>query len=278
VRLKIYKRYLNAIKESAPLPLFVFKDWCSKQLDIDNELFSKIFNVTNSISTKHYLVSIKDTSLYEQYFSRFEYSSNDEKVEATLHGDSKKGKIDGGVLNFKHHYFDQHGISICFRNTKTGFNPSSTSLLLIENLNNFLSPNNVFVGIDEEKLKSNVIWSKGQEITSKQYVNFLNKYDQIICFFDFDLGGFEAFKRLKLTLRSDIKLTFYHPVHLAKYLNFFGKNVTDKQYLALRKYNNITELNDIINEIVSLKVNGRRSIRFLEQEALQIALESEINE
>ncbi|MEZ7188533.1 DUF2220 family protein [Pseudoalteromonas sp. DY56-GL22] len=276
--MKIYKRYLNAIKESAPLPLFVFKDWCSKQLDIDNELFSKIFNVTNSISTKHYLVSIKDTSLYEQYFSRFEYSSNDEKVEATLHGDSKKGKIDGGVLNFKHHYFDQHGISICFRNTKTGFNPSSTSLLLIENLNNFLSPNNVFVGIDEDKLTSNVIWSKGQEITSKQYVNFLNKYDQIICFFDFDLGGFEAFKRLKLTLRSDIKLTFYHPVNLAKYLNFFGKNVTDKQYLALRKYNNITELNDIINEIVSLKVNGRRSIRFLEQEALQIALESEINE
>lgn len=276
--MKIYKRYLNAIKESAPLPLLDFKDWCLKQLNIDNELFSKIFNVTNSSSTKHYLVSIKDACLYEQYFSRFEYSSDDEKVEATLHGDSKKGKIDGGVLNFKHHYFDQHGVSICFRNTKTDFNPSSSSLLLIENLNNFLSPNDVCVGVDENNLASNVIWSKGQEITSKQYVNFLNKYEQITCFFDFDLGGFEAFKRLKLLLRSDIKLTFYHPEHLTKYLSLFGNKVTDKQYLALRKYNNITELNNIINELISLKINGRRSIRFLEQEALQIALENENNE
>lgn len=260
------------------MPLFAFKDWCLKQLNIDNDLFSKIFDVASSNSVKHYLVSIKDASLYEQYFSRFEYSSEDEKVEATLHGDSKKGKIDGGVLNFKHHYFDQHGVSICFRNTKTDFPPSSSNLLLIENLNNFLSPNDVFVGVDENNLTSNVIWSKGQEITSKQYADFLNKYDQITCFFDFDLGGFEAFKRLKLSLRSDIKLIFFHPEYLTKYLSLFGKKVTDKQYLALRKYGNIIELKDIINELVSLKINGRRSIRFLEQEALQIALENENNE
>ncbi len=276
--MKMYQTHLNAIEQSQSIPLFAFKDWCTKQLSISEELFSRIFKIDNAKTSNHshFLVSIKDQSLFNEYFSRFKFSSTDNKVGATLHGNSKKGKIDGGVLNFKHHFFDKHGVSVCFSDCSTDFEPSSKHLLLIENLNNFLNPNDVLVGISEKYLDSNVVWSKGTEISSKQYTVFLNKYESITCFLDFDLGGFGVFKSLKGSLASKSSLRFYHPENLTSYLTLFGKQMTDKQLLSLRKYQSIPELSDIVQELLSLKIDGRRSYRFLEQEALQISLENKI--
>jgi hypothetical protein len=274
--IKIYQRYLSAVEQSGSVPLTAFKIWCEKQLSVTDELFSRIFIVHEAVQDlpKHFTVSIRDKSLYDQFFSRFSYHSLDNKVNAALHGDSKKAKTDGGILNFKHQFFDQQGVSVCFYQGNTDFKPTSTNLLLIENQNNFLNPNGVFVGITEDYLDCNVIWSRGNDITSSQYKSFLDQYKSVTCFLDYDLGGFGAFKKLRKSLESSVKLTFYHPKALSHYLTLFGNSISDKQLLSLRKYLDEPELEKIVRELLSLTIDGRRAYRFLEQEALQISLEN----
>jgi hypothetical protein len=273
---KTYQGYLRAVENSGSVPLTAFKIWCEKQLSVTEELFSRIFSVHEAVPdlTKHFTVSIRDKSLYNQYFSRFSYHSPDNKVNAALHGDSKKAKTDGGILNFKHQFFDKHGVSVCFHRGNTDFKPTSNKLLLIENQNNFLNPNGVFVGIPEDYLDCNVIWSRGNDITSSQYKSFLNQYQSVTCFLDYDLGGFGAFKKLRKSLEPTLQLSFYHPENLSCYLALFGNSINDKQLLSLRKYLNEPELEKIVRELLSLTIDGRRTYRFLEQEALQISLEN----
>ena len=267
------KNYIKNIKDCKPINYQAFLTACQKA-HIGNELFREIFSVSREgkLRKNHYMITVKDNSLFEQYFARYSHVSSDLKVTAALHGNSKTKKINGGILNFKHHLSEPHGISICFCGQSTTFKPTTEDLLIVENLNNFLNPTGTVTGVPIEFNQMNVIWGSGTDITSEQYLSFLKQYKTIYCFLDYDLGGFKAFKGLNVSLPQSKVIFYQHPM-LKEYLEMFGNTISEEQYLELIRFENSPGLEDVISLILSLKSINKPPV-FLEQETLQYHLEN----
>lgn len=268
------KIYIEKINSEIAFNYMPFQDACNKN-GISTNLFRNIFSVTRDGKLKKgtYNVNIKDYELFEKYFSRYQHESSDLKVTAALHGNSKTQKTNGALLNFKHSLSDSHGISICFLNNQTTFLPSSHNLLIVENLNNFINPEGTITGLPSEFNSLNTVWGSGIEIASEQYVSFLSRYENIYCFFDYDLGGFKTFSSLNSKLPKT-NIAFYTSPKLAEYLKMFGNPISEKQYLELLKYRNSPGLEKVVNLILSIKADNNSPL-FLEQESLQYQLENQ---
>lgn len=268
------KPYIEKIKARVPINYTAFQDACNK-VGISTNLFRDIFSVTRDGKLKkgQYDVKVKDSELFDKYFARYLHESGDLKVTAALHGNSKTKKTNGAVLNFKHCLTDHHGISICFLNNETTFISSSKSLLIVENLNNFINPNGTITGLPSEFNNFNTIWGSGIDIASEQYTNFLSSYENIYCFFDYDLGGFKTYTSLYSKL-SNTNISFYLSPKLTEYLELFGNPISEKQYLELLKYRNNSGLEKVIEIILSVKTSSNSPL-FLEQETLQYYLENQ---
>lgn len=260
-KLENMKKYIAKILEGKSINYNAFIKSAQK-LSISVDEIREVFHILHD-KKSNYFFEINNQERYEVLFSRFLDENDDQKITAALHGNSKLSKIAYGMLNFKFNYNDTNGVLIMFSEQCFDFEINKKKLVIIENLNNFADIQSNFSDLDLEQF--NFIWGKGNEIASVQYVQFLAQYDEIICFFDYDLGGLKAFKSLHNHLGNKVK--FYIPTNFDSYINRYGKPINQEQYFKLiHDYNDVEPLTEIIAILVVKK-------KFLEQETIQHNME-----
>ena len=229
------KKYLDRICSGEHINMHSFVKAC-KSNKIDLQKIQSVFDLHPCLcgAKGMYFLKQKNEILFEQYFSRFCLEHNDLKVEAALRGNSKRGKINGGALHLLEHYQHTSGISLIFRNgdceVPIAIKPN---LLIVENLNLLLSltPEDVY---PLELDKYNIIWGHGNEVTNSQFTSFLNQYQRIDCFFDYDLAGVKMFQNLERATTCSVH--FYQHPRLGELLEEFGISLKEKDYLTLFRY------------------------------------------
>jgi 5S rRNA maturation endonuclease (ribonuclease M5) len=253
-------KYLKKIKNFEELSFSGFKNTCLKH-NISNETISNVFSAKGNGNNK-YVLSIKNQELFNDTFLKFEYESENVKVESALRGNSKLSKSPYSILNFKGNYDDINGISIIFKKKVFTLNfELKKKLIIIENVNTYCDIISFFKNSNINLNEYNFIFGSGNSITNNHFVDFLNEYDSIFCLFDIDLGGLKFFKTLSKNINS--KLCFYFDEDNEKKLIKYGNKITNKQYLTLIDlYSNIPELEKVINSI-------KKNKKFVEQEVFQ---------
>lgn len=256
------EKYLNKIKNKEHLSYEIFLKKCAKH-NIKDPLLRKIFHIRACLCNKknQYMLVIKDQELFESTFSRFLLSDKDVKVAAALNGDSKKAKSEKAILIWKENYDSVNSIGVEFKKENyTLNNKKKDTLVIIENLNNFLNIESNFESSFELE-KCNFVWGSGNGITNNYFNDFINEYKNVICFFDIDLGGLKFYKSLLNQLNVSPK--FYLTERMKKQIINYGKTITQNDYKKMmEQYSNIEELRDVIGFIQEHK-------KFAEQEIFQ---------
>lgn len=255
------KQYLHNIRDKKHINVRSFYHACEKR-GINIEMVRKIFEIRQCAcgARNKYFLTVLDEDLYRQHFSRFFVIDDDHKVNAALHGSSKRGNVNAGILNYFVNYKTTIGQSLIFVDGICLQPPThGGSVLLVENINTAikLSPA-VVPDLNLDELP--IIYSKGNEIASDQFRGFLGEFDNVICFFDYDVGGLKTFKSLHDYLGN--KATFYTHPNLDYLLKEFGKKLTEKQFISLQEL--------AVNKETSVVVAALRDKRkWLEQEIFQ---------
>lgn len=256
------ENYLNKIKNREHVSYQSFLNKCSKY-NIKDAHLRQVFYVKSCLCNRknQYMLTIKDQKLFDTTFSRFFSIGNDIKVTAALRGNSKSAKSEKAILIWKEHFNSINSIGIEFNKKEyiLDINKKNT-LVIIENLNNFLNiETNFESSFDLDKC--NFVWGSGNGITNNYFQDFINEYDNVICFFDIDLGGLKFYKSLLTQLNK--KPTFYFTEKIKKQIISYGKTITHKDYEKLMKlYANIEELKEVVDFIQKHK-------KFAEQEIFQ---------
>jgi hypothetical protein len=255
------KRYLKDINDSKHINVRSFFNACDK-VKIGTNVVRQIFSIKQCDcgSRNKYMLVIVDDVLYEHYFSKFFIKDDDSKVSAALKGSSKRGSVNGGILNYFERYDDLSGQSLIFKEGQCLRSPKHQGrVIIIENINTVikLSPN-VLPDIDLKNVP--IIYGKGTEISSSQYQEFLSEFDDVICFFDYDIGGLKMFRTLYGYLGSKARL-YAHP-SLEDAIMRFGVSLSDKQFLDLGHYY-VDESSEFIIKLLM------KHKKWLEQEVFQ---------
>lgn len=255
-------KYIKNIKEKKPINYGVFKKICL-QFNIGDIILREIFTI-NFIKEDRYNIIIKNDELFNSTFKRFLAKNENIKTQAALQGNSKTEKSPFSLLTIKNNYSDKNGFFIHFEKEEfeiPAYLCKTEKLLIIENINTFCDTKLLFLG-DIFKEKVNIILGEGLKITNKNYSKFLNTYNEIICAFDFDFGGFKTFKILKNNLNQNIKFSFFINEYMKDKIIGFGNQISNEKIFELNDYKNIEELKDIILFIQETK-------KFAEQEIFQ---------
>lgn len=258
------KQYLLNISngKSVNYNAFVKK---AQSFKITEDIIRDAFKIKKDISRKgnFYFLSVKNDSIYEHVFSKFDLSNKNKKVELSLHGNSKKAKSSFSFLLIKHNHTDIVPDAIVFNEQSYSFsfkNKLKRKLIIIENEDNFgnviASFNNEQINLDEY----NFILGFGNYISDKNFTNFLESYDLIKCFFDIDLGGLKTFSSLDSKLNTEIE--FFYSDKMSRYLKLYGNKITDQSYIEVSKYKSNNKLVHVVSDIL----NNRK---FAEQEIFQ---------
>lgn len=164
------------------------------------------------------------------------------RVEATTHGNSHKVTTSTSFLLAYHEKSSSiHPETVIIN--KTGahclFKPK-TQVLIVENAELFFATSQLFrqinriFGLQLSLENTDLLYGSGNQVSHKLNKAFLNEYQSIVCFFDYDLGGLKIFSALKNMLGN--KVSFLEPTS-ENIKPLFVKNPTsEKQYLdALAK-------------------------------------------
>jgi hypothetical protein len=252
---------VKKIIEGKPVPIRDFTKLCS-EVGIGRDVIGKTFYIrpSNCKSPKLFTLSIKDMRQFNAIFLRFTYKDNNSKVNAALSGNSKRGKVNAGILNYFDNCSSKQGRTLLFEDSKCLTPPpKKDSIIIVENLSTFLNlSSEIMPAMDMEDTP--VIYGKGGEIRSNQFNSFLAGYKKIICFFDYDLGGIDIYNVLHGKFGS--KVIFYKHPELKRIIPIFGNALTETQIDKLASIAQTQESSPII----TLMLNNKK---WLEQEVLQ---------
>lgn len=254
-------RYLDTILNNKHINVSAFFKACEKK-GISRNTVREVFNIKlcDCGARNKYFLTIRDKDLYASHFSRFHDHDDDAKVKASLHGSSKTAKSACGALVYREHYQDPVGTSLLFQDNTCLQMPSKTDrLLIVENANNFvkLSPDSV-PNIDLDVTP--IIWGRGTDITGIQYLDLLQQYKSIVCFFDYDLGGLRTYASLYQHLGA--RLSFYIHPQLERSLESYGTSLTQSQYISIQNVWVDESSKQVADTLLTHK-------KWLEQEVLQ---------
>ena len=258
------EKYLKNISSGKEINYKNFKKICSAS-GIDNSTIKDIFSAVG-MSNNKYVLTVKNHELYDLTFSKFYVENNNTKVQSALRGDSKKNKSPYSILTIKERYNALFGISLFFKDnicTQIPFK-LKRKLMIVENANVFCDIQSCFTNSEINLNEYNFVFGSGNSVTDKSFYDFFDSYDEVVCLFDIDLGGFKFYKTLSLNLKT--KLTFYFDKENERKLMKFGNPISDDTYL---KMNNIYKDIQGLNKIISI-VNKHK--KFAEQEIFQHSL------
>ena len=84
-------------------------------------------------------------------------------------------------------------------------------------------------GLNFSLENTDLLYGSGNQVTNQLNQEFLNRYEAILCFFDYDLGGLKIFKALKNMLGKKAKFLEPNPENLRNY--FIKKPENESQYI-----------------------------------------------
>ena len=254
-------KHVKKIIEGEPIPIRNFTKLCS-EIGIGRDVIGKTFYIRpyNCENPKLFTLSIKDMRKFNETFLRFTYKDNNSKVSAALSGNSKRGKVNAGILNYFDNCSSKQGRTLLFEDNKCLTPPpKKDSIIIVENLSTFINLSIEIMPTLDMK-DTPIIYGKGGEIRSNQFNSFLAGYKNIICFFDYDLGGIDIYNVLYGKFGS--KVIFYKHPELKKIIPIFGNALTDNQIDKLGAVTRTKESSPIITLMLKHK-------KWLEQEVLQ---------
>lgn len=251
------KKYINDILNNKAINYLLFLNKYKTYSSIPIE---DVFNISKK--DKKFYLTIKNQILFNQLFKNLLSINDDIKVQAALRGNSKNEKSSYSILNVKENFFDKNGVSINFYNSNYDFNTNKKKCIIIENLNNFCNIQSNFINENIDLNDFLFIWGAGNGITNTNFYHFINSFEEVICYFDIDAGGFKFYKTLRNNLTT--KLVFMYTEYMNKLLIQYGKNISISECNNLLKlYGKTPGLQNVLNYVIKNK-------KYAEQEIFQI--------
>lgn len=189
------------------------------------------------------------------------------RIDATLLGDSHKVNTSVSYLLAYHQSsIDVHPDTIISSNDEAHlkFQPKKR-LVIVENAELFFAREMLFSQMNKAFSLSlsfdntDLVFGAGNQISNKHNYTFINQYDSILCFFDYDFGGLKIYKAMLNMVGSKVKFLEPSSDNLDEF--FIKKPKTHEQYTkALEAAKNLG-----LSKLHSL-FESKKS--FMEQEAL----------
>jgi hypothetical protein len=259
----LVRNYLNSINKNSSLNYNAFIKKCSSY-SISENTVKECFVIKKDSSKKgnFYYLTIKDNSSFSRIFDKFNIEKENKKVQLSLHGNSKKAKSDNSFLLVKLNAHDIVPWSVVVDKTSfySNTNDFKKKLIVIENEDNFWNIIDSFKNEDLNLDEFNFILGFGNYISDNKFTVFFDLYDEILCYLDIDIGGLKTFSSLDKNITKNI--SFYFSEHMNKYLNEFGKTITENDYIEVSKYTSNPKLLKVTSAILKSK-------KFAEQEIFQ---------
>jgi len=221
--MSVLKKYLNQIRAGKAVNYNKFlKALPSQYQHRKHELFS-----TELIAPNAWLVTILDDQAHSELSSLAEKSTS--RLHAADQGNSHRTSTTVSYLLTYHElsqdkrpdivYLDEH-------QTVQGFD-SKKQLLLIENEENFFqyvlmySAVSLAIGEPVSLKNTDIALGSGMKVCTELNVQWYDRYDRVLCAFDYDLAGLQMFSSLKDRLQG--KAIFVQPTDYSGWLSSFKK-------------------------------------------------------
>lgn len=254
-------KYLQSIEQSKAINYSKFLSLLPEKLREEVEDKATIdFRSKGSV-----IVEISCEQLLEELHSLAIAPSS--RVDATLLGDSHKVNTSTSYLLAYHQSsVDVHPDTIIGSNDTAHlkFKPKKR-LIIVENAELFFARETLFAQMNKAFSLSlsfentDLVFGAGNQISNKHNYTFINQYDSILCFFDYDFGGLKIYKAMRNMVGSKAKFLEPSSDNLNEF--FIKKPKTQEQYVkALEAANNLG-----LRKLHSL-FESKKS--FMEQEAL----------
>jgi len=191
------------------------------------------------------------------------------RMHATELGNSHKHPISAQMLLVQHNglsdirptvvYVSEHETIQTFK--------GKSRLLIIENEQNFINHDIFCNAITKltsiallNKDNIDIAYGSGNKVTAKLLINWYMQYDEVLCAFDYDLGGLQMFKTLQKKLGD--KSVFIQPTNYSSIASFFVKKPESEQkFQKARKLAEWLGFNSLSQEFFNTR-------HFMEQEML----------
>lgn len=203
--------YLTQIRQGRPVNYEVFLRFLPRAVAARHR---ELFQVER-VSAQRWQVACLDPGLFEQLEA--DAVVPDTRQAAALQGDSHRQKTSSAfVLTYHDALPDRRPDVVCLTptSTLTGFDTKST-VLVVENEDNFAQFEEMLefaaecVGQPLTITNCDVILGGGNRVGRDLVCEWLTDYEQVLCAFDYDLGGLKMFASLKRRLGA--KATFVQP-------------------------------------------------------------------
>lgn len=254
-------KYLHSIEQSKAINYSKFLALLPEQLR--EEVKEK--TTIDFLSKSAVIVDISCEQLLEKLRSlAIEPSS---RIDATLLGDSHKVNTSTSYLLAYHQSsVDVHPDTIISSNDETHlkFQPQKR-LVIVENAELFFARETLFAQMNKAFSLSlsfdntDLVFGAGNQISNKHNYTFINQYESILCFFDYDLGGLKIYKAMRNMVGSKAKFLEPSSDNLTEF--FIKKPKTQEQYTKALETANSLGLSKLHSLFESKK-------SFMEQEAL----------
>ncbi|GAA3947475.1 hypothetical protein [Allohahella marinimesophila] len=213
--------YLEKIRQGKPVNYENFLRCLPADISARHML---IFSTTR-VGAQRWLVTCQEAGLIEKLQSAA--TKPDDRVAAAVLGNSHQTVSEAAILLVYHSLLvdSRPGVVYLSADETVQDFKCKPLALLIENQQNFVQSAamlriaSAFCGQLLTLENTDVVYGGGSRVNSARITSWLSHYDDIICAFDFDLGGLRMFRALKK--RLGIQTTFLQPPDWAPFRDYF---------------------------------------------------------
>ena len=256
------KNYLQKILQGQAINYEAFlKKLPDSQRRRHRELFA-----TEKVGANRWQVTILDEAAFAELHRQA--ASPVSRVDAAKKGDSHRHGTDVSFLLVYHHALTgsrPDSVVITGDSVDIGFRPAPR-VLVVENERNFYHHRQMLafagecLGRPVDLTNCDVVLGGGNRITRAADLDWLKRYDEVLCAFDYDAGGLQMFSSVRSALGD--KACYLQPADWQPWLSRFRKtpDSTERFTKALSLAEDL--------EFVSLAQAFRATGKFMEQEMI----------
>jgi len=221
------RQYLTKIKRREPINYDLFLKVLPASYSHNSKQLFQVTFASNK-KTKKYLVTCDEDTMNDLW--QLSEPATD-RVQSTLLGDSHKQRVSANLLMVYHREIASSlcpdVIYVSASDTLQHFKPQKR-LLLVENEENFIQYDTFIDTLS--RLTSHQIYIEdtdialggGNRASSQFLMKVYSQYDEILCAFDYDLGGLKTFRSIQAVLGD--KVHFVQPSDYSTVASLFKKS------------------------------------------------------
>lgn len=253
--------YLTKISSHIPINYQAFKNKLPANILLDHHLYFKPQKLASGLS----LVTVLNQGVFESLIA----VKPKTRKEAADKGDSHQTTTSFSHLLIYHEGLldDRPDLVLIDNQRMLQSFANKSQLLVIENEENFFCYKSMlpilssFYGQTLNLTNTDIVWGAGNRINKGLNRRFIERYDKVLCAFDYDFGGLVIFKTLQANHLGNT--VFLMPADFTYYLPMFNKSPNQSEHW-LKALTLADELG-----FLALKAAFNRSHnQFMEQESL----------